>query len=224
MRLLRALAALAATAALLTPSYAPALGDDGVPRGLSRDRLFGTTLREAKWSSTTISVCWENRDKASAAQEALVRSAVASTWEASSSVRFVGWGDCASTDAPGVHILIDESEQPYTKAVGRYLDRRPNGMHFNFEVTNWRAECKSDPNGCIRAAAVHEFGHALGFTHEQIKEGVRAECSSEPRDIIGDYLVTKYDLSSVMALCNPEWNGNGKLSRYDTEAVRKFYS
>jgi len=39
----------------------------------------------------------------------------------------------------------------------------------------------------------------------------------------GDYNVTKYDPDSIMNYCNPHWNGDGKLSTLDIEAVQKFY-
>lgn len=221
MRRIRIAIAVALTAAVAMS--AAAAGDDVVPKGLSRDQLFGTTLRAAKWDRTTIQVCWDNRGNVSVDHQTLVRSAVADSWEAASRVRFTGWGDCPSPNSPGLHIVVDDY-QPHTEAVGRYLDQRPGGLHLNFNVTSWRPDCATNSDGCLRAIAVHEFGHVLGFTHEQIKEGVPAECSNEPRDIIGDYLVTRYDLSSVMSLCNPQWNGKGKLSRLDVQAVQTFYS
>ena len=196
--------------------------DVDIPSGLSRDQLFGTALRAAKWNRLQIEVCWDNPEMVSEEYRGLTKQAVVESWEAKSSVRFTGWGRCTGPTDRGLHIVIDD-RQPYTESVGKYLDARPGGMHLNFNFSNWRPSCASTQDQCARSVIVHEFGHALGFTHEQLTEGVPAECSSEPRDIVGDYLVTRYDLSSVMALCNPHWNGDGKLSGLDIQAVRRVY-
>ena len=63
MRRIRIAIAVALTAAVAMS--AAAAGDDVVPKGLSRDQLFGTTLRAAKWDRTTIQVCWDNRGNVS---------------------------------------------------------------------------------------------------------------------------------------------------------------
>jgi hypothetical protein len=193
------------------------------PEAKSLDQLYGTMLHKAKWDRTAIEVCWENPEAASKAEfMTLTKQAVAETWEANSPVRFKGWAKCVDKKDPGLHIRISD-DQPHTVAVGNKLDQRPDGMFLNFTFLHWRQRCQKDLDFCIKAVAVHEFGHALGFTHEQKKENVPAECSSEPNDIVGDYLVTKYDLSSIMSLCNEKWNGSGKLSNLDIGALQKIY-
>jgi len=60
-------------------------------------------------------------------------------------------------------------EEPHTKALGYYLDRYPSGLVLNFQFTNWSRDCMEKRDFCIYAVAAHEFGHVLGFTHEQPK-------------------------------------------------------
>jgi hypothetical protein len=193
-----------------------------IPEQITRDQLLGTMIRTAKWTHMPIAVCWENQQATSQHFLDLTRLAVHQTWEASSAVRFVSWGRCISPNAAGIHITISD-EQPHTDSVGRYLDMRPHGMTLNFTFKNWRQNCQQQLDFCASAIVAHEFGHALGFTHEQRAPNAPAECSSEPNDIEGDYLVTRYDFSSIMSLCNPKWNGNGKLSELDVQSVRTIY-
>src|SRR5688572_29608735 len=107
----RSLAASAAIAVgLLGCSAAPSAESDH--EGLSSQRdsaLYAAS--SAVWPTTTIPVCWVNGSPELAAQMEWSRAAVASTWEAVSAVRFVGWGPCEG-NGPGVRILIGE-ENPY---------------------------------------------------------------------------------------------------------------
>jgi len=76
---------------------------------------------------------------------------------------------------------------------------------------------------CIKVIAVHEFGHALGFAHEQNRADAPKECQKERQGGDGDTYLTEYDLHSVMNYCNPKWSGDGKLSQKDIKGVQKFY-
>jgi hypothetical protein len=208
--------ALAQTQAPTSPQDQPAL-----PVGISEDELFGTMLRSSKWTSMPIPVCWENPLPQDAAARAVVQHAVAETWEHYSKVKFVGWAACAPT-SNGIHIRISD-EQPHVQALGHYLNRYPSGMILNFRFQNWSRDCATMRDFCIYAVAAHEFGHALGFTHEQNRDDAPAECRAERAGTEGDYKVTVFDRGSIMSYCNPQWNGNGKLSRLDIQAVQTVY-
>jgi|HubBroStandDraft_2_1064218.scaffolds.fasta_scaffold02766_4 hypothetical protein len=175
----------------------------------------------AKWPKPDIYVCWENPEDRFKNDMVLVQTAVASSWEDASAVRFTGWQKCAAQNA-GIHILIDDSG-PLTKGLGRNLDGMQNGMILNFTFNNWSPTCRTMHDFCVRAIAVHEFGHALGFAHEQNRPDAPGECQQLRQGSNGTVLLTPYDPHSVMNYCNPEYNNNGQLSQYDTQAVRNIY-
>jgi hypothetical protein len=175
----------------------------------------------SKWPKANIYVCWENPEERFKGDMALVRSAISASWEAASALRFTGWQKCAAQNA-GIRILIDDSG-PHTKALGRYLDGVQNGMVLNFTFSSWSQSCKDTHDFCVRAIAVHEFGHAIGFAHEQNRADAPGECQKLRQGSNGTVMLTPYDPNSVMNYCNQEYSNNGILSQYDTEAVQNIY-
>jgi hypothetical protein len=172
------------------------------------------------WTPGVIPVCWENASSGNVTERGWVASAIANTWESQSAVRFIGWGSC-SASSPGIHILISD-EGPHTTGLGDSLDSDYGGMVLNFTFNNWSTSCMSSREFCIRTIAVHEFGHALGFAHEQNRPDTPSWCDQE-QGSDGDVLVGVWDLDSVMNYCNPNWNGNGNLSATDIAGVRRYY-
>lgn len=172
-------------------------------------------------SPTNIYVCWENPDQKYVSEMDLVRKSVADSWEAASPLRFTGWQKCGDQNR-GIRILIDDSG-PHTKGLGKRLDGVVNGMVLNFTFNNWSQSCKTMIDTCIKSIAVHEFGHAIGFAHEHNRPDTPGECQEPKQGSNGTLLLTPYDPNSVMNYCNPVYNNNGILSRYDKEGVQSIY-
>jgi hypothetical protein len=189
--------------------------------GQAQDRA--AVLRSGLWDTREIPVCWENPANTPLDQQgrAWTRQAAQETWERHSQLRFVGWQGCTA-QSRGIRIRIAD-DGPHVQHLGKHLDGMRDGMVLNFTFQRWGLSCAQRQEYCIKAIAVHEFGHALRFAHEHNRPDTPAECRAERAGTDGDMLVTAYDLSSVMNYCNPQWSGNGKLSPLDIVAVQKLY-
>jgi hypothetical protein len=172
------------------------------------------------WHQSAIPVCWENGSAGTATQQGWVQSAVQGSWSSVAGVTFTGWGNCTPT-SNGVRIRIDDSG-PHTMGLGNMLDGMVGGMYLNFTFQSWSPACQSQLQFCIQAIAVHEFGHALGFAHEQNRPDT-PPCADAPQGMNGDMTVGPWDLNSVMDYCSPSWNNNGQLSAGDKQGVQQFY-
>jgi hypothetical protein len=176
-------------------------------------------------AGSNIYVCWENPSSQFQPEMDLVRQEISETWERNSRLRFTGWQKCAIENR-GIRIQIDDSDPnngPHTVGLGRQIDGIRNGMVLNFTFTKWSTSCQATRAYCIKAIAGHEFGHAIGFAHEQNRPDTPGECREAPQGENGDKLLTPYDPHSIMDYCNAKWNNDGQLSDLDIDALHQLY-
>jgi Astacin (Peptidase family M12A) len=211
----------------LPGSQAPALGgsSDNLLLDITKaqekaisDRAF--PLMEAKWPFNLVFVCWENPAPEDYDLRVMVKEAVTETWDANSAIKFLGWGACEPATT-GVRIRIEDSG-PHVKFLGKYVDSVPAGMVLNFTFKNWSPVCQSKIEYCVRTIAVHEFGHAIGFAHEQNRPDTPGECQ-EAQGTDGDTMLSPWDPHSVMNYCNEKYNNDGLLSEFDIKGVQFVY-
>lgn len=186
--------------------------------------LSSSIWRDEDDVTKVIYVCWENPSDENSTEREWVKDSVNISWDAYSALEFRGWETCAEVNE-GIRILIEDSG-PHTKGLGSNLNRKVDGMVLNFTFDNWSQACKGSEDFremCIRSIAVHEFGHALGYAHEQNRPDTPGECTRLPQGQDGDALLTPYDPDSVMNYCNPVYNNHGVLSALDVSGLQCIY-
>jgi len=156
---------------------------------------------------------------------------VQGTWEHHANLNFTGWEACPTEgDAQHVRMRIDAYGNENSGAQGRApvfgtgalstaADKR-SGIIFQFNPDGTANQ------GRVEYIAVHEFGHVLGFMHEQDSVG-NVEGPAHCDQITGSgnnaKPVTEYDKDSIMNYCNKFGNMRGDLSDIDIKGVHEVY-
>lgn len=228
-----------------------------VAEGAADDEADGPTAEDnqdlfafgSKWSTSTdgityIPVCWSGVS-GHASEKEYTRSAVIGGWQAHSSIRFTGWGDCSGTPSGTVRLHNQDVSgsagywSGYESSVGSGGDIY---LNLDFEFSNpstplgcdWFTgacdRCASHKSYCIGVTALHEFGHGVGMYHEQQRpdntdgsycdEFQSGETKGPSSGVV---LTSSYDTDSIMNYCS-EWDRNNPhISQGDGDGIAVRY-
>jgi hypothetical protein len=201
------------------------------------------------WSQGKVAVCWDNPGAATPTQQGWVRQAIARTWSFAGNLEFTGWDTCAPTssglrihwqdDALGPRVNNAFGANLNGLAPGLILDNTfsafsvsPSTPKYSFVITCTTSSTPAQLQACIENIAIHEFGHVLGFHHEQNAPGASSQsdfptsCSQlvSPDAVPGGGVLYQnhWDLNSVMNYCSPAYGGS-HLSSLDFAGMISFY-
>jgi Astacin (Peptidase family M12A) len=193
-------------------------------RGENLDPNEAYALNSAVWSRPVrIPVYFENATESEVNKECQwIRAAIERTWQQAADMEFTEWKPLPNGAKGGIRIFFQADAHPHCNALGRHINGLKHGMILSNTFTG-DYNCPISFRTCIEEIAIHEFGHALGFAHEQNRSDAPVRCQNERQGSDGDYPVTIYDPRSIMNYCNPRWNNDGVLSPLDKEAVVKLY-
>jgi hypothetical protein len=209
---------------IVVPVFLPActmeMEDVGAYLESGEDSLYADTAYV--WKNDNVSVCWENPTSENERGRGIARDAVNGTWGAVSSLNFVGWGKCSPTSR-GIRIRVRDTGRPHTKGLGTRLDGLRDGMVLRFNVSCGNAS----QDACTRDVAVHEFGHAIGFPHEQDRGDANPECladlNMDAPSRGGDITLERWDPNSIMNYCRRGSDRDGHLTPSDIKGVQLVY-
>jgi hypothetical protein len=238
-------------ALLLSACYAsewqdPSASDEDVEISVKEQGLW--INRDVLWPGRTIDVCWNNPNDMAAGRRDAVRRAIERTWSMAGNVEFTGWGTCTAANTELRISLVDGTIGPRAADLGTLILGKNTGMELYDKWSFFRIPANTPgfstslyctPTStaaqlqeCAENTAIHEFGHILGFAHEQDATGSESE-PDFPTDCQTlftrnqttqgtDLYNNDWDLNSVMNYCSPNYGG-AALSKLDRDGMQNAY-
>ncbi len=169
------------------------------------------------WPYAAIPVCWDPTGEQMGAtfqqRRADVKSVIENTWAAVSAIKFSGWGTCGADVKSGIVIYTKNNIRSFVDNIGY---RSESASRVTLDLNDWR-------DGFVPA---HEFGHLLGFGHEQGRSDTPEECKDNqindaPSVSDTGMPIGVWDKDSIMNYCRP--THTALLSSGDIIGAQAFY-
>jgi hypothetical protein len=222
-----------------------------IPLSSASALMGGQGLMWTVWQSAPVPlvVCWENPDAANPLPGELdqtsgtqrreyVRLALKRTWEREARIIFTGWQTCQNESNPATPPYdlgprrpgtADENLKVYI-TYGGGGQNPGHGSWGDYMQSGIRLDLHCGSQACIEYLAIHEFGHALGFYHEEERGDWPTNIAGCPKQtwpptdpwwpVPTELRWGAPDRDSVMAYCS---GGPNALSPGDVAAVQRAY-
>jgi hypothetical protein len=184
--------------------------EEPVLLGVSEQALYGDPSVYWTGSPPMVPVCWEPKTfdvSSQSSERTWIEDAARRNWNRFARINLVGSGGASTwqrctTNAPGVHAFFSPGVCGGFSGIGRPL----NGVTDGTRLTDCEAPCQPaagvTQEQCVRRVGMHEFGHVVGFFHEEERpnEGL-PDCNGTPQTIPGGQKYGAYNDASFMAEC-----------------------
>jgi len=180
-----------------------------------------TAPNTTMWPSGVVPICWGDASSANHAKAPTVKRFARETWARAANIRFDGWDTCIGSSVGKVRVFIKDTCN-MTCSPGCSCSGIGKRADTSTDMWLWAGDTSP-----FESMVIHEFGHALGFLHEQAREDYDPPCASEPEVPGGNTWGTAPgvgDPDSIMACEDtPPPGGRTDLSPWDIVGVQAAY-